>query len=114
LIVKETVTREIEVSFPEVVSLVRMLPVGQKEQLRKVLAEEEAGLSPEDEALLSGVLATFGEELGQPLSTEHTAVLAEARQAGTDDNARDAEAMWEVQREAYHRLNAEPTGKRRK
>ena len=45
LIVKETVTREIEMSFPEVVSLVQALPINQKEQLRRMLDEEEAGLA---------------------------------------------------------------------
>ena len=39
--------------------------------------------------------------------------LEPAQQVGPDDNARDAEAMWAIQQEAYHRLNAEPSWRKR-
>ncbi len=112
LIVKETVTREVEIGFEDVVTLVKALPKEQQAQLRRLLEDREE-LSSEDEQRLARVFATFGEELRRSMSAEHLMVVKAARQADTDDNARDAEAMWDVQREAYHRLNAERRRKRR-
>ena len=100
-----TITKEIDLSFDELMTVIQALPRPQKLRLRKVLDQDIKPSRNGDEALLRGVSATFGEELTKPMTSAHQAVVAQSRRQRRDENARSADRMIEVQRETYRCLN---------
>ena len=107
----ETIKYQSEESFPELLTLVKALSPQQKRVLKRVLEEEEVSPSDKEieeaEQLFKRVAAAFGTEWSQPVSEQHFAILEEAKQVEADDNAKAASALWEIQKQAYHLLNAE-------
>ena len=99
------VTKEIDLSFNELMIVIRSLSRTQKLRLRKVLDRDTEPSRDGDEGLLPRVAAVFGEDLNKPVRPAHRVVVAQARRQRRDKNAQSADRMVEVQRETHRRLN---------